>query len=61
MNDRLMGLWATKNKDDEWWSPFVTSPIAIAASYAAYMQSQSVLPVFLAFMGVAFYTLRGYS
>ena len=23
-------LWATKNKDDEWWSSFVTSPIAIA-------------------------------
>jgi hypothetical protein len=30
-------------------------------SYAAYVQSQSVLPVFLAFIGVAFYTLRGYS
>ena len=149
MNDRLMRLWATKNKDDEWWSSFVTSPIAIAANYlvvdikwltpnlitlfsflvaivsvlfiigggtmnfiiaailihishvldcmdgqmaryrgtpspsggyydkltdqiqvliwfgaagyAAYVQSQDVLSVFLAFTGIAFYTLRGYS
>jgi hypothetical protein len=28
-----MRLWATKNKDDEWWSSFVTSPLAIAANY----------------------------
>ncbi|PCI37615.1 MAG: CDP-alcohol phosphatidyltransferase [Elusimicrobia bacterium] len=27
---RFERLWATKNKDDEWWSSFVTSPIAIA-------------------------------
>lgn len=144
-----MRLWATKNKDDEWWSSFVTSPIAIAvnymvvdikwltpnlitlfsflvavvsvffiiaggplnfvfaailiqvshvldcmdgqmaryrgtpspsggyfdkltdqiqvllwfgaAGYAAYMQSQDVLSVFLASTGIPFYTLRGYS
>lgn len=148
MNKKLSLLWATKNKDDEWWSSFVTSPIAIginyfvvdvkwvtpnlitvfsiitaiisagfivvggatnffiaavlihlshvldcmdgqmaryrkisspaggyfdqltdqiqvaiwfiAIAYAAYTQSQNVLPVFLAFIGVAFYNLRGY-
>ncbi len=142
-------LWATKNKNDEWWSSFVTSPLAIAVNYfvvdikwltpnlitlfsfitaiisvpfiitggtvnfiiaavlihlshvldcmdgqmaryrktsspsgsyfdkltdqiqviiwfgaigyAAYVQSQSVLPVFLAFIGVTFYSLRGYT
>ncbi|MFB3112209.1 MAG: CDP-alcohol phosphatidyltransferase family protein, partial [Gemmatimonadales bacterium] len=26
---KLERLWATKNTDDEWWSSFVTSPIAI--------------------------------
>jgi phosphatidylglycerophosphate synthase len=31
-----------------------------ATGYAAYNQSHSVLPVFLAFIGVAFYSLRGY-
>ena len=149
MNDKLTRLWATKNRDDEWWSSFVTSPLAIAANYmvvdikwltpnlitlfsflvafvsvlfilgggtvnfviaailiqlshvldcmdgqmaryrrtpspsggyydkltdqiqvliwfgaagyAAYVQSQDVLSVFLAFIGIAFYTLRGYS
>jgi hypothetical protein len=149
MNKKLKQLWATKNKDDEWWSSFVTSPLAIvfnyfvvditwltpnlitlfsfivalisvvfiliggftnfiiaavlihlshildcmdgqmaryrrvsskagcyldkvtdqiqvtlwfgAMGYAAYIQSQNVLPVFLAFIGVAFYNLRGYS
>ena len=148
MNEKLNRLWATKNKDDEWWSSFVTSPLAIAVNYvavdiqwinpnlitlfsfitaiisalfiiaggtvnfiiaavlihwshildcmdgqmaryrktsslwgsffdkltdqiqitiwfgsvgyAAYTQSQNVLPVFLAFTGVAFYSLRGY-
>ncbi|NGX42167.1 MAG: hypothetical protein K940chlam7_00444 [Chlamydiae bacterium] len=148
MNEKLTCLWATKNKDDEWWSSFVTSPLAIAVNYlvvdiqwinpnlitlisfitaiisalfivaggtvnfiiaailihwshildcmdgqmaryrktssplggffdkltdqiqviiwfgsvgyAAYTQTQSVLPVFLAFTGVAFYSLRGY-
>ncbi len=148
MNEKLTRLWATKNKDDEWWSSFVTSPLAIAVNYvvvdikwltpnlitlfsfitaiisalfiitggtvnfiiaavlihwshvldcmdgqmaryrktsslsgnffdkltdqlqvtiwfgsvgyAAYTQSQNVLPVFLAFTGVAFYSLRGY-
>lgn len=148
MNEKLTRLWATKNKDDEWWSSFVTSPLAIVVNYAvvdigwltpnlitlfsfitaiisallviaggtvnfaiaailihwchildcmdgqmaryrnasslsgsffdkltdqiqvtiwfgsvgyaAYTQSQNVLPVFLAFTGVAFYFLRGY-
>jgi len=148
VNEKLTRLWATKNKDDEWWSSFVTSPLAIAVNYlvvdikgltpnmitlfsfiigilsvifiimggtlnfiiaailihlshvldcmdgqmaryrktssltgsffdkltdqiqttlwfaavgyAAYAQSQSVLPIFLAFTGVAFYNLRGY-
>jgi phosphatidylglycerophosphate synthase len=35
MNKKLARLWATKNKDDEWWSSFVTSPLAIAVNYAA--------------------------
>jgi phosphatidylglycerophosphate synthase len=148
MNEKLSRLWETKNKDDEWWSSFVTSPLAImvnyavvdfkwltpnlitlisfvtaiisalfiiaggnlnfiiaailihlshvfdcmdgqiaryrqissasgsyfdrvtdqiqitiwfgSVSYAAYLQSDEVLPVFLAFIGVAFYSLRGY-
>jgi len=148
MNEKLTRLWETKNKDDEWWSSFVSSPLAIAINYfvvdikwltpnlitlfsfivaiisavfiifggtvsfviaailiqfsyvldcmdgqmaryrktssssgsffdkltdqiqvtlwfgsvgyAAYVQSQSILPVFLAFTGVAFYNLRGY-
>ncbi len=145
---RLERLWATKNPDDEWWSSFVTSPIAIlvnwmvvdwrwlspnlitlfslvtaigasalivlggatnflfaasliqlshvldcmdgqmakyrgessrfgdyfdkvtdqiqvfiwfaALAYAAYLQTESVTPVFLAFVGVSFYSLRVY-
>ncbi len=149
MNAKLSLLWETKNKDDEWWSSFVTSPIAIAVNFlvvdyrwltpnmitllsfitaiisalfiiaggtvnfiiaaalihlshvldcmdgqmaryrntsslsggffdkltdhiqvtiwfgsvgfAAYLQSQNVIPVFLAFIGVAFYSLRGYA
>lgn len=148
MNPKLHRLWATKNKNDEWWSSFVTSPLAIAANllvvdwkwltpnlitlfsfvtaliatvliviggtlafctaavlihvshildcmdgqmaryrgvsspwgsfldkmtdqvqvflwfgavgYAAFAQSGSVLPVFLAFTGAVFYSLRGY-
>ena len=148
MSEKLQRLWATKNKNDEWWSSFVTSPLAIAAnfivvdckwltpnvltlfsfitavaaaaliivggqvefyvaaalihvshildcmdgqmaryrgatsrwggffdkvtdqvqvilwfgaiSYAAYVQTDNILPVFLAFAGVAFYALRGY-
>lgn len=35
MNQKLARLWATKNGDDEWWSSFVTSPLAIAANYFA--------------------------
>lgn len=148
MSEKLARLWATKTKDDEWWSSFITAPLAIAVNYfvvdikwltpnlitlisfiialvatvfivlggttnfivaavlihlshvfdcmdgqmaryrktsslsggfydkltdqiqvtlwfgaigyAAYSQSHNVLPVFLAFTGVAFYSLRGY-
>ncbi|MEC4727907.1 CDP-alcohol phosphatidyltransferase family protein [Shewanella sp. D64] len=149
MNLKLAKLWATKTKNDEWWSSFVTSPLAIvlnyfvvdikwftpnkitvisfitaiiaavfillggvqnfiiaailihlshvfdcmdgqmaryrktssvsgsyydkltdqiqvfiwfsAIAYAAFQQSGSVIPVFLALFGIAFYSLRGYS
>jgi len=149
MNEKLKRLWVTKNKNDEWWSSFVTAPLAIAFNYfvvdikwltpnlitlfsfitslvsvvfiviggfinfiiaailihfshildcmdgqmaryrgvssksgsyfdkltdqiqvplwfgaigyAAFVQSQNVIPIFLAFIGVAFYALRGYS
>lgn len=149
MMGKMTRLWATKTKDDEWWSSFVTAPLAIAANffavevhwitpnritaasflvavlatlciaiggtgffiaaailihlshvldcmdgqmaryrkvsspigsyydhltdqvqvtlwfgavgYAAYAQSLSVLPVFLALIGIAFYGLRGYA
>ena len=30
---KLERLWATKNPDDEWWSSFVTSPIAILINW----------------------------
>lgn len=33
MNKKLSRLWATKTKDDEWWSSFITSPIAIVINY----------------------------
>lgn len=33
MNNRLERLWATKTKQDEWWSSFVTAPLAIAVNY----------------------------
>ena len=35
MTDKLTQLWATKTKDDEWWSSFVTAPLGILANYAA--------------------------
>ena len=35
MTDKLTRLWATKTRDDEWWSSFATSPMAILANYAA--------------------------
>jgi len=148
MNKKLHKLWETKTKEDEWWSSFITSPLAIlinyfvvdykwltpnlitlfsfiiaiiatgfiviggsenfiiaallihishildcmdgqmaryrntlsrsgsyfdkltdqiqviiwfsAVAYAAYLQTQTVLPLFLAFSGVSFYSLRGY-
>jgi len=149
MKKKLHKLWETKTKEDEWWSSFVTAPLAImvnyfvvdykwltpnlitlfsflvaiiatgfivvggitnfiiaavlihlshvldcmdgqmaryrgissrsgsyfdkltdqiqviiwfgAVGYAAYLQTQNVLPVFLAFAGVSFYSLRGYT
>ena len=148
MNKKFHKLWKTKTKEDEWWSSFVTSPLAIlinyfvvdfkwltpnlitlfsfivaiiatgfiviggttnfiiaailihfshildcmdgqmaryrgtssrsgsyfdkltdeiqvtiwfgAVAYAAYLQTQTIIPVFLAFSGVSFYLLRGY-
>jgi phosphatidylglycerophosphate synthase len=33
VNDKFRRLWATKNKDDEWWSSFVTSPLAIGLNF----------------------------
>ena len=35
MNGKLKRLWATKTRDDEWWSSFVTAPLAIVANYGA--------------------------
>lgn len=35
MTDKLTRLWATKTKEDEWWSSFVTAPLAILANYFA--------------------------
>ena len=35
MNDKLIRLWATKTRDDEWWSSFITAPLAIVANYGA--------------------------
>ena len=35
MTGKLARLWATKTAQDEWWSSFVTAPMAIAANYGA--------------------------
>lgn len=35
MTSKMKRLWATKTKEDEWWSSFVTSPMGIVANYAA--------------------------
>ncbi len=35
MTDKMTRLWATKTKDDEWWSSFVTAPLGIIANYGA--------------------------
>jgi len=35
MTGKLTQLWTTKTRDDEWWSSFVTSPLAILANYGA--------------------------
>jgi phosphatidylglycerophosphate synthase len=34
MNDKMVRLWATRTRDDEWWSSFVTAPLGILANYA---------------------------
>ena len=34
MNDKMVRLWATKTRDDEWWSSFVTAPLAVLGNYA---------------------------
>jgi phosphatidylglycerophosphate synthase len=39
MTGKLDKLWATKAKDDEWWSSFVTSPVAIAANFVVAEQN----------------------
>ena len=33
MNEKFRQIWETKNKNDEWWSSFVTSPIAVLANW----------------------------
>ncbi|WP_394198713.1 CDP-alcohol phosphatidyltransferase family protein [Litoreibacter albidus] len=35
MIDKAARLWATKTKNDEWWSSFVTAPLGIVANYWA--------------------------
>jgi len=35
MTGKFEKLWTTKTRDDEWWSSFVTSPLAILANYSA--------------------------
>jgi phosphatidylglycerophosphate synthase len=35
MTGKMTRLWATKTKDDEWWSSFVTAPLGIVANYWA--------------------------
>ena len=31
--DKFKRIWATKNPDDEWWSSFVTSPLAVVCNW----------------------------
>ena len=33
MDEKFIKLWETKNKNDEWWSSFVTSPLAILLNW----------------------------
>lgn len=35
MTGKLTRLWATKTKNDEWWSSFVTAPLGIFFNYTA--------------------------
>jgi phosphatidylglycerophosphate synthase len=39
MTEKLTQLWTAKTQDDEWWSSFVTAPLALAANYWAVEQS----------------------
>jgi len=34
MTGKMLQLWDTKTSDDEWWSSFVTAPLALIANYA---------------------------
>jgi phosphatidylglycerophosphate synthase len=34
VNDKMVRLWATRTRDDEWWSSFVTAPLAVLGNYA---------------------------
>jgi phosphatidylglycerophosphate synthase len=36
--NKMTQLWATKTKQDEWWSSFVTAPVGILANYWAVEQ-----------------------
>ena len=33
MSGNFLRLWETKNKDDEWWSSFVTAPLGLLINY----------------------------
>jgi len=33
MSGKFLRLWDTKNKDDEWWSSFVTAPLGLLINY----------------------------
>ena len=33
MSGKFSRLWDTKNKDDEWWSSFVTAPLGLLINY----------------------------
>ena len=35
MTGKMARLWATKTRDDEWWSSFVTAPLGLAANRVA--------------------------
>ncbi len=43
MTDKMKRLWATKTKNDEWWSSFVTAPLGLVANYWA-VEVPSITP-----------------